>query len=108
MSKSLLKTDLQVAVEKIQKKYDEAKPVKATEDVLVDADATGTIMYGLNSIKTMMQLIRADINSGLPGRDTIQNLKDCMMLLFEVQKKEREMLEDLSDEDLAKIANKQK
>lgn len=70
---------------------------------LEGASIASTILYGLDSIKLLMILLRQDINTGKSGRDVTQSLKDCMASLFELQEREKDFLANLSEDELKKL-----
>lgn len=43
-----------------------------------------------------------------PSRETVQNLKDCTMLLLELKKKEQEFLDSLTDVELEELSKNHK
>lgn len=66
-----------------------------------------TIKDCLICVKRIVTKITADTSGGrLPDRNTVMTLKDCMSMLFEAKKKEQEILEDLSEDELQKMLNK--
>lgn len=69
-----------------------------------DISIDSLLQDGLKSIHMLMRVIRDDIRSGAPERNTVMNLKDAMAMLHELKEKEQDLLDKLSDEDLAKIA----
>ncbi len=80
----------------------EAPP--AAEDLSVDK----LLMKGLLAIERTITgtLIEVTSCGGVktPSREAIQNLKDCMAMLHEFRALEKELLEGLSDEELAERA----
>lgn len=61
---------------------------------------------GLENIWGIMRAIKVDVGTGLPSRETVQNLKDVMTMLHELKKKEKELLDNLSDEELEELLKK--
>ena len=51
-----------------------------------------------------MRSITAEVNMGTASRETVQNLKDIMTLLLELKKKEKEFLDDMTDDELERLA----
>lgn len=89
-------------IDSLPKPEEVAPPVADPEkDLSIDTE----LAYGLYCIHKIMQSVRSEAVSGLPSREAVQNLKDCMTMLHELKKKEDDVLEDLSDDDLAKIAS---
>lgn len=63
---------------------------------------------GLLAIKRAMKSVLAEVSAGSPSRETIQNLKDLMAMLKELKKEEKDILDNLSDEELEKLLTKSK
>lgn len=61
---------------------------------------------GLENIWGIMRAIKVDVGTGIPSRETVQNLKDVMAMLKELKKEERDLLESMSDEELDKLVKK--
>lgn len=60
---------------------------------------------GLRNIHRMMQTISKQAVDGF-DRETVQNLKDLMAMLKDLKKEEKDILAELSDEDLKKLSEK--
>ena len=60
---------------------------------------------GLRAIYGTMRAIMADVGTGHPSRETVMNLKDIMAMLHDLKKKEQELLNNLTDEQLEEILN---
>lgn len=69
----------------------------------MDISIDSLLYRGLRAIYGLMRAIEQDIGTGMPSRETVQNLKDTNTMLWEFKKKEQEFLSGLSDEELAKI-----
>lgn len=76
--------------------------VSEVKDLSID----GLLKQGLEAIHGVMKVCRQAAMSGIHTREDVQNLKDCMVMLSELKKKEDEILDDMDDEELAKIASK--
>ncbi len=59
---------------------------------------------GLATLHDVIKACRREASNGNPSRESVQNLKDAMYMLHQLKEKEQEILEDMSDEDLAKVA----
>lgn len=59
---------------------------------------------GLENIYGIIRAIKVDVGSGAPSRETVMNLKDVMTMLRDLKKEERDLLDDLTDEELEKLA----
>lgn len=71
---------------------------KGIDDLLIE---------GLYQIQRILFIVKQQIDMGKAERDTVQNLKDVMALLFELKKREKELLDEMSPEDLGKFLRKQ-
>lgn len=61
----------------------------------------------LTSLYRILRHINGEISSPAgPTRETIQNLKDVMTMLHELKKKEQDLLNEISDEELEKLSKK--
>jgi hypothetical protein len=67
-----------------------------TSDISIDK----LLNNGLLALQKSMRFILHSIEAQGPTRETIQNLKDCMLMLHELKEKEAELLKDLSEEEL--------
>jgi hypothetical protein len=61
---------------------------------------------GLQAIRGTMRAIMSDVNTGMPSRETVQNLKDIMGLLKGLKEDEKAVLEETSTEELEKLIKK--
>lgn len=73
----------------------EARKLRSIDDLLTE---------GLANIAGIMDCISTDVDTGMPSRETTQNLKDVMFMLNDLKKKEKEFLENLSDEELERLS----
>lgn len=64
------------------------------------------LLEGLYQIQRILSLVKKEIDMGVAERDTVQNLKDVMALLFELKKREKELLDDMSPEELDSFLRK--
>jgi hypothetical protein len=55
---------------------------------------------GLNTIDRVMKLVSREVSTGVASRESVMNLKDCMLMLHDLKEKEQELLESLSDAEL--------
>lgn len=76
------------------------KPDTAPPDPNIDS----MMKRGLESIDRLMRVIYKDISTGAPSRETVMNLKDCMIMLKDLKEREADLLEEMSDEELKKLA----
>ena len=65
------------------------------------------LQIGLNQIERLMICVGKDISTGVPSRESVMNLKDCMSMLHELKKKEQELLDALSDDELKTLTTPQ-
>lgn len=56
---------------------------------------------GLTACQCIMDSILLDAKHGTPSREVVQNLKDVMAILQEYKKRQVELLEDVTPEELA-------
>lgn len=82
------------------------EPPQATEPFSTDVSIDDLLGKGLAALDRLMKVIMMDISTGAPERDTVMNLKDVMAMLHELKKKEKELLENLSDEELESLIKK--
>lgn len=78
-----------------------SSPPALIEDLSID----DLLKRGLRALYGAMRAIEVDIGSGLPARETIQNLKDVMSMLKELKKDEKDLLSDLTDDELSKMVS---
>ncbi len=69
-----------------------------------DLSIDSLMQEGLAAIHGIMTACRREAANGNPSRESVQNLKDAMSMLHQLKEKEAEILETLTDEDLAKAA----
>lgn len=79
-----------------------ATPKQIENDISID----DLLNLGLDAIRGTMRAIRADVGTGMPTRETVQNLRDIMGMLNDLKKKEQELLDNLSDEQLEALLKK--
>lgn len=83
-----------------------ALPPISIESPAEDISIDNLIGRGLVALDRLMKVIMTDISTGLPNRDTVQNLKDCMAMLHSLKEKEKDFLDNLSDDELEKLIKK--
>lgn len=71
-----------------------------------DASIDDMLKQGMTLIQRSLKTLGALITAGEVDRETIGCLKDCMTMLHELKKKEQELLNSMSDEELEKEINK--
>lgn len=81
------------------------KTPPAPEDKSDDLSIDSLLADGLVAINRLMKSIMQDISAGTPDRDTVQNLKDVMAMLRDLKKDEQGILDNLSTEELERLAN---
>jgi len=77
---------------------------KIESDISID----NLLARGLDAINRAMKSLSRQITADTFDKDTIDMLKACMQMLHELKKKENEILEEMSDEDLKKLAKQKK
>jgi hypothetical protein len=80
-------------------------PAPLPSDVITDISIDSLLNRGLRAIYGLMRAIETDIGTGAPSRETVQNLKDALGMLKDLKKDEKDLLDELSDEQLEKMAN---
>ena len=85
-----------------------AKGIEKQEapSIPTDISIDDLMSRGLQAIYGTMRAIMADVATGAPSRETVMNLKDIMAMLHDLKKKEQELLDNLSDEQLAELLKK--
>lgn len=83
-----------------------SEPIFPKQDVVMDLSIDNLLHNGLIAIAAIMRDIRAEITLKGPSRNTVANLKDVMTMLRELKKDEKEILDEISDEDLEKLLKK--
>lgn len=68
------------------------------------ADIDSMLQRGLAAIDRLMRVITMDISTGAPSRETVMNLKDAMGMLESLKKREAELLDTMSEEELQAAA----
>lgn len=64
------------------------------------------LQKGLQEIRLVLLSINKETMSGVPSREAVMNLRDCMNMLQSLKAKEKEFIDSLSEEDLEKLQNK--
>lgn len=81
-------------------------PIVSERALIEDDLSIDTLLQqGLLGISRAMKALNTHISSGIFDIDHINMLKACMSMLHELKKKEDELIEDMSDEQLEKLAN---
>ena len=84
------------------KEPDAPTPAPEPSDISID----DLMKAGLQAIRGSMKAVMSDVNTGMPSRETIQNLKDLMSMLRDLKKEEKELLDNLSEEEIEKLIRK--
>lgn len=71
-----------------------------------DISIDDLLKSGLQIIRKALKAVSEDVNTGMPSRETIMNLKDLMSMLKDLKKEEKDLLETLSDEQLETMLKK--
>lgn len=72
-----------------------------------DESIDGLLREGLSTIRAILWACKKDVANGNPSRASVQNFKDAMTLLQMLKEKEKDILEDLTDEELKVLADGQ-
>lgn len=86
-------------------KAQEAEPVPPSAISDYDLSIDDLRKKGLLAIQRMMKYILEQTVLGLPDRDSVSALKDCMMMLKDLKKDESDTLNSLSEEQLQALYN---
>ncbi len=89
-----------VTTKEVVKEIPTVVPIQDTLDI------DTLLQRGLTSISRMMTVIVDQSTSGTFDRETVQNLKDIMGILEHLKKRESELLDDLTDEELESLSKK--
>lgn len=82
-------------------------PEKVPTPKRTDTDDIDELMKrGLLNISRMMAKITEQSNDGDFDRETVQNLKDLMNMLSDLKKREQDLLDNMTDEQLHKLNEK--
>lgn len=68
-----------------------------------DISIDNLLKSGLTTIQQIMTRLELESKIGIPERESIQSLKDCMAMLHELKKHEKELLDDLDEADLTEL-----
>lgn len=79
------------------------KDAPLSSESITDISIDKLISNGLLALQRSMGFILHSITIQGPTRESIQNLKDIMVMLHELKEKESELLKDLSEEELKKL-----
>lgn len=74
--------------------------------VVGDISIDDLMKKGLLAIQRVMQACLIDASTGVPSRESVMNLKDIMAMLHELKKKEQELMDEMSEEELEALATK--
>lgn len=69
-----------------------------------DLSIDGLMKEGLAALHGVMTACRREAANGNPSRESVQNLKDAMTMLHQLKEQEKDLLESMSDEELAKAS----
>lgn len=79
-------------------------PVPVSKPVPEAAKSIDDLLkQGLTLIQNSLHHISKSIVAGQVDREMVGCLKDCMTMLHELKKKEKELLDNLSDDELTKL-----
>ncbi len=81
-------------------------PTPSVDGIDVDISIDDLLKAGLQNIRGAMRSITRDIGTNSFDRETIQNLKDLMGLLKDLKKDEKDLIDNLSDEQLEGLLKK--
>lgn len=74
------------------------------EDESININIDNTLKDCLVVVRRIVdKLLEETAITGLPSRECVQSTKDCLTMLIEIKKKEKELLDDISEDELRKI-----
>jgi len=82
--------------------------IKVQEVPITDLSIDDLLNRGIQDIYGIMRAIRVDIGTGMPSRNTVMNLKDCLTMLAELKSKEQDLLDNMTDDELAEYLQRRK
>lgn len=82
--------------------------VKNTITPSTDIPIDELMRKGLSCIDKTLKHLMQEAAEGQLCRESIMNLKDCMSMLHELKKREADLLDEMSDAELEKLAGEQK
>lgn len=72
-----------------------------SKEELIKVSVDGMINEGTLILRKMMTAIaNATPERGMPARDTVATFKDCMAMLHELKKKEKELASSMSEDEV--------
>lgn len=104
MKRTIPETSRQALVEKLlsgPKDESGAYIKESPPDLSID----GLMLQGLEAIHGTMKAILRDTRSGIPSRESVQNLKDCMSMLADLKEREADVMDKMSNEELEKVVD---
>lgn len=84
----------------VVKVISEVTEVSDTTQFKETTDIDDLMHHGLVNISRMMNTISVQVKNGNTERETVQNLKDLLLMLGDLKKREAELLDTLSDDEL--------
>lgn len=78
-------------------------PAPTTELMHTDVSIDQLMSNGLLAIQRIITCVLKETSLGEPSRESVMNLKDCMTMLHELKKKEAELLENMTDDELERL-----
>lgn len=76
------------------------EPAKEPVDISIDYLMQKTLRGIAMALDGTINEIKSHGGSSTPSRECVANLKDCLSMLSDLKKKEQEIIEALSDDDL--------
>lgn len=82
-------------------------PAGPDVDVSIDTLMQKTLIGIDRALTCTLREINASAGTALtPSRECIMNLKDCLGMLVDLKEREKEMLDNLPDEELERLSKK--
>lgn len=73
-------------------------------DPAADLSIDVLMQRGLGTIERVLQACALSAKTGSPSRESVMNLKDCMAMLENLKKREAEILDKMTPEELEKAS----
>ncbi len=77
--------------------------LKSSAPEVMDLSIDSMMREVLINIYGILRAIKVDVGTGIPSRESVQNLKDCAMMLKDLKKDEKDFLDSLTDEQLKEL-----
>lgn len=87
----------------VDDEVERTEEVKKPPSSLIDVSIDDLLSIGLTTLSRLMQSLAVQVTDGTYDRETIMNLKDAMAMLKDLKKEEKDLLDNMSDDQLAQL-----